>query len=97
MTAFVPSIGTSAALLNVIVAISALIWQIRREPRLERGASILRVFMIVLGAALIVYPVLVRSAAPEFILAGGAIFLAFLGVPKLSVVCSRLIMKRQRD
>jgi hypothetical protein len=95
--AYVPSIGSAAALINVLVAISALIWQLRREPRIERGASILRIFMIILGAALIAYPNVSKSAPPELVLVGGGVFLAFLAAPQLSVWCARLIRGRQRE
>jgi hypothetical protein len=92
---YTPSIGSAAALVNVIIAISALIWQLRREPRIERGASILRIFMIIFGVALIVYPNITKSAPPELVLLGGGVFLVFLAAPKLSVWCVGLI-KRQR-
>lgn len=90
------SIGLAAALVNVLVAISALIWQLRREPRIERGASILRMFMITLGVALIVYPNVSKAAPPELVLVGGGVFLAFLAAPQLSVWCARVIQRRQR-
>jgi hypothetical protein len=94
MTAdYVLSIGSAAALVNVLIAISALIWQLRREPRIERGASILRVFMITLGVALIVYPNISKAAPPELVLVGGGVFLAFLAAPQLSVWCTRMIRR----
>ena len=83
--AYVLSIGSAAALVNVLIAISALVWQLRREPRIERGASVLRIFMIILGAALIAYPNVRKSAPPELVLVGGAVFLVFLVAPQLSV------------
>jgi hypothetical protein len=89
------SIGASAAFVNVLVAICALIWQLRREPRIERGASLFRIFMIGLGIILIVYPNLSRSAPDELVLVGGALFLAFLAAPKLSVWCVRLIQRKR--
>jgi len=92
--AYAPSIGSAAALVNVIIAISALIWQLRREPRIERGASILRIFVITLGVALIVYPNVRKSAPPELVLIGGVVFLAFLAFPQLSVWVARLIRRR---
>ena len=72
--AYTPSIGLAAALVNVVIAISALIWQLRREPRIERGAAILRILMITLGVALIVYPNVSKSAPPELVLVGGECF-----------------------
>jgi hypothetical protein len=98
MTAvYVLSIGSAAALVNVLIAISALIWQLRREPRIERRASILRIFMIIFGVVLIAYPNVSKSAPPELVLVGGGVFLAFLAAPQLSVWCVRLIQRRQRN
>ena len=93
--AYAFSIGSAAALVNVLIAIAALIWQLRREPRIELGASILRILMIVLGAALIAYPNVNKSAPPELVLVGGGVFLAFLAAPQLSVACTRLIQRRR--
>jgi cytochrome bd-type quinol oxidase subunit 2 len=97
IAAYMLSIGFAAALVNVLIAISALIWQLRREPRIERGASILRIFMITLGVALIAYPNVSKSAPPELVLVGGGVFLVFLAAPQLSVWCVRLIQRRQNN
>ena len=94
---FAFSLGVSAALVNVAIAIYALIWQLRREPKIQRGASLLRVVMISLGLILIAYANVSNSAPPELILVGGALFLAFLAAPKLSVWCFRLIQRRNRS
>ncbi len=88
----------SAALINVVVAVLALIWYFRRQPSLELRARIFRWIAVLLGVSLFVYAnvsdTLTRDSAAWTAALGGLLALNFAFFPQLAVWITRGLSRR---
>jgi hypothetical protein len=77
------SVGIFAAVVNVMLAIWALVWRLKRETSIPRRAKILR-WSLVAGSALIVLYANYNPSAAILVLIGGGIGVVFLFCPELA-------------
>ena len=88
-----------AALVNVAIAVTILIWHFRRQRPLEHRAKVLRWVMVGLGISLLIYgnvsQSINRETAAMCALVGGLLALNFLFFPQLSTWAVRLLSARK--